>query len=61
MKKIIALVMAMTAFFMAFWVLSIRYIQFGAPILLMFGLSLPCYVCAILMNGIFTQLENKKG
>ena len=53
--------LAMTAFFMAFWVLSIRYIQFGAPILLMFGLSLPCYVCAILMNGIFTQLENKKG
>ena len=44
-------------FFLAFWVLSIRYFQMGAPILLMFGLSLPCYVSTLLLRPVFDRLE----
>ena len=51
--------LGMTVFTLAFWMLSIYFIQYGAPILLMFGLSLPCYVCVLLMNGMFNKLENK--
>ena len=51
--------LGMALFAIAFWMLAIYFIQYGAPILLMFGLSLPCYVCVLLMNGIFNKLENK--
>ena len=51
--------LAMIVFTLAFWLLSIQFIRFGAPILLMFGLSLPSYVCILLMNPIFIQLENE--
>ena len=51
--------LGMTLFAIAFWMLAIYFIQYGAPILLMFGLSLPCYVCVLLMNGMFNKLENK--
>lgn len=53
--------LAMTGFFVCFWMLSLRFLQFGGPILLMFGFSLPCYVCAILINPIFLELEKNKG
>lgn len=49
----------MTVFAIAFWMLATYFIQYGAPILLMFGLSLPCYVCVLLMNGMFNKLESK--
>lgn len=51
--------LAMAVFFIGFWLLAITFIQYGAPILFMFGLSLPCYVCVLLMNEIFNKLENK--
>ncbi len=51
--------LVMMVFSLVFWLLSIQFIRFGAPILLMFGLSLPCYVCILLMNPIFLKLENK--
>lgn len=51
--------LGMTLFAIAFWMLALYFIQYGAPILFMFGLSLPCYVCVLLMNGMFNKLENK--
>lgn len=51
--------LGMILFTVVFWLLTIQYLRFGAPILLMFGLSLPCYVCILLMNPIFIKLENK--
>ena len=51
--------LAMIVFTLAFWLLSIQFIRYGAPVLLMFGLSLPGYVCMLLINPIFIKLENK--
>ena len=53
---IVILIMIMV-FILIMGVDSIR--NFALPILLMFGLSLPCYVCTLLMNGIFEKLEKK--
>ncbi len=53
--------LAMTVFTVCFWTLSTGFIRYGAPFLLMFGFSLPVYVCCILINSILNQLENKKG
>ena len=50
--------LAMVLFATALWLLAIRYYQFGVPILLMFGFSLPCYVNALLIRGIFDKLES---
>ena len=49
--------LGMVVFAMAFWLLMIRFLRYGAPILFLFGLSLPCYVCILLMQGIFAKLE----
>lgn len=42
------------------WVLALNFINFALPFLLMFGLSLPCYVCALLLNGVFEKLEQSE-
>ena len=39
------------------WVVCINFYQFGIPILLMMGLSLPCYVNILLLNRVFRKLE----
>lgn len=39
------------------WLVCIHFYQFGIPILLLFGLSLPCYVNVLLLNGVFRKLE----
>ena len=51
--------LGMIVFSLTFWLLTIQYLRYGAPILLMFGLSLPCYVNVLLMNPILTKLETK--
>ena len=51
--------LGMLCFCAAFWLLCIHFIRWGAPILLMFGLSLPCYVCVILMKPMFDLLEKE--
>ena len=53
--------LAMVAFTVAFWLLGSRYYRIGAPILFLFGFSLPCYVSVILMRRMFEQLESKSG
>lgn len=42
------------------WVLCIHFYQFGAPILLLFGFSLPCYVSVLLLNGVFRKLDGEQ-
>ena len=49
--------LGMLLFCTAFWMLCIHFIRWGAPILLMFGLSLPAYVCLLLIKTVFAQLE----
>ena len=39
------------------WLVCIHFYQFGIPILLLFGLSLPCYVNILLLNGVFRKLD----
>ena len=39
------------------WVVCIHFYKFGIPVLLLFGLSLPCYVNILLLNGVFRKLD----
>ena len=41
------------------WVACLNFTQFGVPILLLFGLSLPCYVNCLLINGVFRKLDGE--
>ena len=41
------------------WVICIHFYRFGTPILLLFGLSLPCYINILLLNGVFRKLEGE--
>lgn len=52
--------LGMVAFCLAFWALCVRFLVQAMPILFLFGFSLPCYVCGLLMNDIFYKLENNK-
>lgn len=49
--------LGMAVFAVALWLLAIQFLRYGAPILFLFGISLPCYVCILLMRGIFANLE----
>ena len=51
--------LGMICFTTAFWLLCIRFWRYGTPVLFLFGFSLPCYVCILLMRKMFTQLEEK--
>ena len=52
--------LAMVCFTVIFWLLGIRYYRVGTPILIMFGFSLPCYVCTLLMRPIFDRMEEEE-
>ncbi len=49
--------LGMLAATVLFWALCFRFYQIGAPLLLLFGLSLPCYLNAMLLNGVFKSLD----
>lgn len=49
--------LGMTAFTVALWILGFRFYQVGAPVLLMFGLSLPSFVSALLLKGVFHEID----
>ena len=49
--------LGMVAFTGGFWLLALKFPSIGAPLLVMFGLSLPCYVALFLLNGVFDKLE----
>ena len=52
--------LAMAVLAAALWLLAIQFLRYGAPILFLFGFSLPCYVTILLMQGIFAKLENSE-
>ena len=49
--------LAIVVFTVTFWALCIRFFSFGSLIILLLGLSLPVYICAILLNGVFEKIE----
>ena len=49
--------LGMLAATVLFWALCLRFYQIGAPLLLLFGLALPCYLNATLLNGVFRKLD----
>lgn len=52
--------LGMSVFSVVLWLLAVQFLRYGAPILFLFGLSLPCYVSILLMRGIFANLEKNK-
>ena len=46
---------------LALWLIALRFFNYALPVLLMFGVSLPCYVCALLYRDIFEKLETGGG
>jgi len=52
--------LVMLVFTLGFWLACLHFVQIALPVLLMFGLSLPAYVCALLFSGIFNKLEQKE-
>ena len=47
----------MLVFTVGLWLLGIHFVRWGAPVLLMFGFSLPAYMCALWLNGVFNKIE----
>ena len=47
----------MVVFAVALWLLSLRFPQVGGPVLIMFGFSVPCYINALLLKGVFNKLD----
>ena len=51
--------LGIVVFTLAFWLLAIHFYRFGIPVLVLFGLSLPCYVGSLLLRGVFEKLEKE--
>ena len=51
--------LGMVCFTGAFWLLCIHFWRYGTPVLFLFGFSLPCYICVLLMQKMFRQLEEE--
>ena len=49
--------LVMLVFALVFWLACLHWFSFGSLILLLVGLSLPVYVCAVLLNDVFDQIE----
>ena len=49
--------LAMVVFTLALWLLSIQYFSWGSLVLLICGVSLPAFVNALLLRGVFAKLE----
>ena len=49
----------MLGFLLAFWLLAARFYAIGVPLLFLFGLSLPGYVDALLLQPVFQKLEGE--
>ncbi|MBR1496196.1 MAG: YesL family protein [Oscillospiraceae bacterium] len=49
--------LGIVAFALAMWLLCLHFLRYAMPVLLMFGLSLPVYVAALLLNDVMKKLE----
>ena len=47
----------MLVFTVGLWVLAFHFFQYALPLLLLFGFSLPAYVCAQFLNAVFQKLD----
>ena len=52
--------LGMAVFAAALWLLAIQFLRYGAPILFLFGFSLPCYVTILLLQKAFDHLEKTR-
>ena len=52
--------LAMAVFAVILWLLAIQFLRYGAPILFLFGFSLPCYVTVLLLRKVFDNLEKTR-
>lgn len=52
--------LGMAVFTVALWLLAVQFLRYGAPILFLFGLSLPCYVAILLVQKVFDNLEKTR-
>lgn len=50
--------LGLLVFTVALWLLCLYFFQIALPVLLMFGLSLPAYIGALLFSGVFQTIEN---
>ena len=50
---------AMTVLTIGFWLAVASFWRLLLPLVPLFGLSLPCYVCALLLDGVLDRLEGK--
>lgn len=41
------------------WLVCIHFYRIGTPVLILLGLSLPCYVNIMLLNAVFRKLEGE--
>lgn len=51
--------LGLLVFTLALWLACLTFFQIALPVLMMFGLSLPAYIAALLFDGIFQKLENE--
>ena len=52
--------LGLLVFTVALWLLCLQFFTIALPVLLMFGLSLPAYIGALLFDPIFQKLEHKE-
>ena len=52
--------LGLLVFTVALWLLCLQFFTIALPVLLMFGLSLPAYIGALLFDPVFQKLENKE-
>lgn len=50
--------LVMVVFALVFWLACVHWFSFGSLILLLVGLSLPIYLNAVLLDGVFEKIEN---
>ena len=47
----------MLMFTIGFWLACITFLRIMGPVLLLFGISLPSYICCMLLGEVFRKLE----
>ena len=49
--------LGMLVFTVGLWIVCLTFFQYALPVLLMFGFSLPAYIAALLLDGVFQKIE----
>ena len=51
--------LAMLLFTAGVWLVCLHFAQYALPVLMMFGFSLPAYVCMLLCDGVFRRIDGE--